>query len=326
MRADNNGEGGILALTALVSRGLARQETRRWWLVGLGIFGRDVLRRRDDHAGDHRARRCRRSRRHRARAASIHRADRRNHSRCAVRDPAHGHGAPGRSLRSGDGAVVHRPRRAGRTRDRTRSGRAGGVRPDLRRALRRGEPARRVRRLRCRRAGSHRNRGALRRHGAFRQDADPARMGVLRHAGAVTQLFRTGRAGPQRSRRHPEPVLPACAGVGPRAAADPRDRGGDHRVAGGDLRRVLADARGDPDGLLPPPDDPAHVGARDRPDLRAVHQLDAADRDHRACHRIPEFGQPRRCLRHRRDDGDADRLDPDLRRIRRLWGWCGSGS
>jgi KUP system potassium uptake protein len=39
LRADNNGEGGILALTALVSRGLARHERRRWWLVGFGIFG-----------------------------------------------------------------------------------------------------------------------------------------------------------------------------------------------------------------------------------------------------------------------------------------------
>jgi len=39
LRADNNGEGGILALTALVSRGLAKQERRRWWLVGFGIFG-----------------------------------------------------------------------------------------------------------------------------------------------------------------------------------------------------------------------------------------------------------------------------------------------
>jgi KUP system potassium uptake protein len=38
MRADNNGEGGILALTALVSRGLG-EERRRWWLVGFGIFG-----------------------------------------------------------------------------------------------------------------------------------------------------------------------------------------------------------------------------------------------------------------------------------------------
>jgi KUP system potassium uptake protein len=38
MRADNNGEGGILALTALVSRGLTDRRARSW-LVGLGIFG-----------------------------------------------------------------------------------------------------------------------------------------------------------------------------------------------------------------------------------------------------------------------------------------------
>ncbi len=39
MRADNNGEGGILALTALVSRGVSRNQKLRWWLVGFGIFG-----------------------------------------------------------------------------------------------------------------------------------------------------------------------------------------------------------------------------------------------------------------------------------------------
>jgi KUP system potassium uptake protein len=39
MRADNRGEGGILALTALVSRGLEDRGRMRWWLVGLGIFG-----------------------------------------------------------------------------------------------------------------------------------------------------------------------------------------------------------------------------------------------------------------------------------------------
>ena len=38
MRADNHGEGGIMALTALVSRGLSERRAR-WWLVGLGIFG-----------------------------------------------------------------------------------------------------------------------------------------------------------------------------------------------------------------------------------------------------------------------------------------------
>jgi len=39
MRADNRGEGGILALTALVARGTEKQPRRRWWLVGFGIFG-----------------------------------------------------------------------------------------------------------------------------------------------------------------------------------------------------------------------------------------------------------------------------------------------
>ncbi|HTK96790.1 MAG TPA: potassium transporter Kup, partial [Pseudomonadales bacterium] len=39
MRADNRGEGGILALTALVSRVLESQPKRRWWFVGIGIFG-----------------------------------------------------------------------------------------------------------------------------------------------------------------------------------------------------------------------------------------------------------------------------------------------
>ena len=38
MRADNRGEGGIMALTALVSRGVDDKQAR-WWLVGLGIFG-----------------------------------------------------------------------------------------------------------------------------------------------------------------------------------------------------------------------------------------------------------------------------------------------
>jgi KUP system potassium uptake protein len=39
MRADNRGEGGILALTTLVSRGLDTQPKLAGWFVGLGIFG-----------------------------------------------------------------------------------------------------------------------------------------------------------------------------------------------------------------------------------------------------------------------------------------------
>ena len=43
MRADNRGEGGIMALTALVSRGLERNARRRWWLVGFGIVGASMF-------------------------------------------------------------------------------------------------------------------------------------------------------------------------------------------------------------------------------------------------------------------------------------------
>jgi KUP system potassium uptake protein len=39
LRADNRGEGGVLALTALVSTRLSRESRLRWWLAGLGIFG-----------------------------------------------------------------------------------------------------------------------------------------------------------------------------------------------------------------------------------------------------------------------------------------------
>jgi KUP system potassium uptake protein len=39
LRADNRGEGGILALTALVTRGLDAQPRRRWWLLLFGIVG-----------------------------------------------------------------------------------------------------------------------------------------------------------------------------------------------------------------------------------------------------------------------------------------------
>jgi KUP system potassium uptake protein len=53
MRADNHGEGGILALLALVSPRRAKQSRRRAALVGVGLVGATpALRRRHDHAGD----------------------------------------------------------------------------------------------------------------------------------------------------------------------------------------------------------------------------------------------------------------------------------
>ena len=39
MRADNRGEGGILALLALTTRNFKGTKQQRGWLIGLGIFG-----------------------------------------------------------------------------------------------------------------------------------------------------------------------------------------------------------------------------------------------------------------------------------------------
>jgi KUP system potassium uptake protein len=43
LRADNEGEGGILALTALITRVHARTESRRWLIVTFGLFGAALL-------------------------------------------------------------------------------------------------------------------------------------------------------------------------------------------------------------------------------------------------------------------------------------------
>src|SRR5215216_6009120 len=43
MRADNNGEGGILALLALALRNIKHEPRFRWLIIGLGIFGASMF-------------------------------------------------------------------------------------------------------------------------------------------------------------------------------------------------------------------------------------------------------------------------------------------
>ena len=121
--------------------------------------------------------------------------------------------------------------------------------------------ARRARVLFARRggAGGHRRRGAVRGHGAFRQRTRCGSRGRARAAGAGAQLLRPGRAAHRRSGGGRESVLPAGAGVGALSARRARDRGDDHRVAGGDLRRLFDHAAGDAAGLRAAHGGPAHV-------------------------------------------------------------------
>ena len=101
-------------------------------------------------------------------------------------------------------------------------------------------------------------------------------------------------------------VLPARAELGAAAARRARHRGGDHRLAGADLRRVLADPAGDPARLLPAPRHRAHLPRRDRADLRAGGQLGADGRTIAARPRVRLVDRAGRRLRHRRDADDGD--------------------
>ena len=67
-------------------------------------------------------------------------------------------------------------------------------------------------------------------------------------------------------------LAPAWA---PPAAGRPRHAGGDHRLAGAHLRRLLAHPPGDAARLLSAARHRAHLVARDRPDLRAAGELGA---------------------------------------------------
>ncbi len=209
MRADNQGEGGILALTALLprTRGMAAARGRaagRPVLVCLGIFGAALL--YGDGmitpaitvlgaveglevatplfspyvvpiAGRHPDRHLRRSS-STARTASA-----------------------GCSARSWCVWFVD-ARRARHRLDRAAS-RPCSAR-SIPRHARRLLPRQRLARLRRARRGvpgRHRRRGALRRHGALRQAADPPRLVRAGAAGAAAQLLRPGRAAAARPAR-----------------------------------------------------------------------------------------------------------------------------
>src|SRR5215470_14978803 len=65
---------------------------------------------------------------------------------------------------------------------------------------------------------------------------------LLSLPGVHPELPGPGRAGAWRPQQHPQPVLPAGAGLGQAADGVPGRRGDRHRVAGRDHRRVLGGA------------------------------------------------------------------------------------
>ena len=103
-------------------------------------------------------------------------------------------------------------------------------------------------------------------------------------------------------------------------------RRGDRRVAGADLRRVLAHPAGGAARLQPAGDHRAHLQDRDGPDLHPGGELGALARVPGAGDRVPELDQPGGRLRHRghRHDDHHDAAVPHRRA--RPWGWPRPGA
>ena len=209
MRVDNDGEGGILALMALL--GVKKQ--RRPTIVAVGLFGAALI--YGDGAitpaisvlsalegpqhGD-------------PRGAALCRACGGGDPGRAVRHPVAGHGEDRSLVRPGDAALVRRHGADGNLRDRAPSSRAGRAQSGL-------WPVLSVFEWRHRLSGAgrgvslrHRRRGALRRYGAFRQGTDQAVLVCDRLSKPDPELCRAGGARARRCadrRQHLLPALPA---------------------------------------------------------------------------------------------------------------------
>ena len=225
MRADNDGEGGIMALIALIQRaGPARAGSTQIALVALGHLRRGaVLRRRHDHAGDLGAlggRGPRGRRRRRSSRSSCRSRWRSSTGLFAIQ--RFGTGAVGRLfgpvMALWFAVLAIAGRRAGRRAPRRPARAVAELRGRvLRRPRRHGVP-----RARLGRARRHRRRGALRRHGPLRAPADPARVVLPRLPGADAQLPRPGRADPRGPEGDREPVLPPASRLEPDPDGRPR--------------------------------------------------------------------------------------------------------
>ena len=285
MRADNHGEGGILALTALLPPRESGPALRTPHADAARALRRGAaLRRRHDHAGHHRARRGR--------------GPGGRHARCSSPTSCR---SPSSSSSASSPSSATAPHRVGRLfgpvmvvwfvahRRRSASPRAARAPEVLRR--RRSASRRRVlpraRPARLRRAGrgvpgGHRRRGALRRHGPLRQAADPPGLVRARAARAAAQLLRPGRAAARRNPARPRNpfflLAPGWALLPLVALATAAAIIASQALISGAFSLTQQAMQL---GYVAAPRHRPHLAPRDRPDLRAAGQLGADGRTHR---------------------------------------------
>ncbi len=174
------------------------------------------------------------------------------------------------------------------------------------------EPLARVPRDGLRRPCADGRRGALRRHGPFRPPADQGFVAVLRPSRAPAQLHgagrdadvASGRAGP---RGRQGPVLLSRVRIDAASARPSGDGRDDHRQPGRDFGSVLGHPASHPARFCPAPPHRPYERERGRADLHSARQLGADDDGPAARADVPVLVQPRGGLRNRGDGRDADR-------------------
>ena len=281
MRADNQGEGGILALTAL----LPQREGSRTTLDGSDPDGHlrcgAALRRRNDHAGDH-GPRCRRGAQARdAALRAVRRACRCGDFDWGVCDSAAWHASCRTNVWSDHGG---RGLSSSRCSASCRWHVSLSFSPPSIRATHSHSSGSRVARVcgaRCGLSGGHGRRGPVRRHGPLWKAPDS--LGVV-HAGpasASAELLWPGCAPVGQSGSRGTAILSAGTWLGSAATCRARDRRRHHCVTSPDFRRVFTDPTGHSTWLLPASRHRAHVSFRDRAGLRATGELGADAQHHR---------------------------------------------
>ena len=173
-------------------------------------------------------------------------------------------------------------------------------------------------------SGDDRRRSDVCRHGPHRPQSDPNILVRDRAAGIAAQLCWAGRALPRRSRDERQSVLSAGAILVGLPAGGTCHSCHDYRQPGDHHGIVLADTSGDAARLVPGHADPPDLLGRIRADLRTIRELDDDGDDDFAHRQLRQFRSPGGRLRHCGFDHDAADDRPALQchaRTLALAGW-----